>query len=89
MKTLSVTEAARNFSDLVSTVHYRGESALLLKGGRPMVRVVPARSPRSGRELAALWPRLPHLSPAEAEAMALDLAAARAVLAPVPPLQWD
>ncbi len=89
MKTLSVTEAARNFSDLVSRVHYRGESALLLKGGRPMVRVVPARSPRTGRELAALWPRLPQLSPEEAEAMARDLADARAALRPIPPLQWD
>lgn len=89
MRTLSVTEAARNFSDLVSSVHYRGESALLLKGGRPMVRVVPARSPRTGRELAALWPRLPQLSPEEAEAMARDLADARAALRPIPPLQWD
>ena len=89
MRTLSVTEAARNFSDLVSRVHYRGESALLLKGGRPMVRVVPARSPRTGRERAALWPRLPQLSPAEADAMARDLADARAALRPVPPPQWD
>ena len=31
----SVTEAARNFSDLISRVHFRGESALLLKGGKP------------------------------------------------------
>lgn len=89
MRTLSVTDAARNFSDLVSSVHYRGESALLLKGGRPMVRVVPARSPRTGRELAALWPRLPQLSPAEADAMVRDLAAARAALGPVPSPQWD
>ncbi len=89
MRTLSVTEAARNFSDLINRVHFRGESALLLKGGRPMVRVVPARAPSTGRELAALWPRLPQLSPAEAEAMARDLADARAALLPLPPLQWD
>jgi hypothetical protein len=30
MKT--VTEASRNFSDLVSRVHYQGESTLLIKG---------------------------------------------------------
>jgi len=89
MRTLSVTLAARNFSDLISSVHYRGESALLLKGGRPMVRMVPARPPRTGRELAALWARLPRLSPAEAEAMARDLADARAALRPIPPLPWD
>jgi antitoxin (DNA-binding transcriptional repressor) of toxin-antitoxin stability system len=89
MRTLSVTEAARNFSDLINRVHFRGESALLLKGGRPMARVVPARALRTGRELAALWPRLPRLSPAEAEAMARDLTDARAALLPIPPLQWD
>jgi hypothetical protein len=54
-----------------------------------MARVVPARALRTGRELAALWPRLPRLSPAEAEAMARDLADARAALLPIPPLQWD
>jgi hypothetical protein len=54
-----------------------------------MVRVVPARALRTGRELAALWPRLPQLSSAEAEAMARDLADARAALLPIPPLQWD
>jgi antitoxin (DNA-binding transcriptional repressor) of toxin-antitoxin stability system len=73
MRTLSVTEAARNFSDLINRVHFRGESALLLKGGRPMARVVPARALRTGRELA----------------MARDLADARAALLPIPPLQWD
>lgn len=88
MKIVSVTEAARNFSDLVSSVHYRGESALLVKGGRPMVKVSPARRPATGRELAKLWPKLPHLPPAEANAFGRDLDEARHKL---PPLKskWD
>jgi prevent-host-death family protein len=88
MKTVTVTEAARNFSELVSRVHYRGESALLVKGGKPMARVVPARRGRTGRELASVWSKLPHLSPKEAEALENDLAVARRKLAPVKS-KWD
>jgi antitoxin (DNA-binding transcriptional repressor) of toxin-antitoxin stability system len=88
MKTISVTEAARNFSDLVSSVHYRGETALLVKGGRPMVKISPARRAKTGRDLAALWPGLPRLTPAEATAFEHDLKAARRVLRPVKS-KWD
>ena len=88
MKTVSVTDAARNFSDFVSRVHYQGESALLVKGGRPMVKVTPARRIKTGRELAALWPKLPHLSPAEAAALECDLAEARRRLRPLHS-KWD
>ncbi len=88
MKILTVTEAARNFSDLVSRVHYGGESALLVKGGRPMVKVTPARRARTGADLAMRWPELPHLAAAEAEAFGRDIEAARANL-PVPDSKWD
>jgi prevent-host-death family protein len=88
MRTMTVTEAARHFSDLISRVHYRGESALLVKGGKPMAKVLPARKPRTGRELASIWGRLPHLSAKEAEAFAHDVDNARRNL---PPLvtKWD
>ena len=88
MKTISVTEAARNFSELVSGVHYRGESTLLVKGGRPMVKVTPARRPMTGRSLAALWPKLPHLSPAEAGGFGRDVEKARRALRSVKS-KWD
>jgi antitoxin (DNA-binding transcriptional repressor) of toxin-antitoxin stability system len=74
MKTITVTEAARNFSDLVSRVHYQGESALLVKGGRPMVKMTPVRRPSTGRDLAEVWPSLRHLTVAEADAFGRDLA---------------
>ena len=88
MKTLTVTEAARHFSEFISRVHYRGESTLLLKGGKPVAKVLPARKPRTGRDLAARWGRLPHLSAKEAEAFGRDVAASRRSL---PPLRakWD
>lgn len=88
MKTLSVTDAARNFSDLVSRVHYQGEPALLVKGGRPMVRLLPARSPATGRDLAASWPSIRHLDPAEATAFGRELISARRKL-PKLRSKWD
>jgi antitoxin (DNA-binding transcriptional repressor) of toxin-antitoxin stability system len=88
MKTLTVTEAARNFSDFISRVHYRGERTLLLKGGRPMVEVIPARQAKTGGELAALWAKSYHLSPDEAEAFGHDLEDARRRL-PLPQSPWD
>lgn len=88
MKTITVTEAARNFSDFINRIHYQGESALLVKGGRPMVKVTPAHRPSTGAELAELWPTLAHLSVAEAGVMGDELEAARSRL-PAPAPQWD
>ena len=71
---LSVTEAARGFSDLISRVHYRGESATLTKNGRAVARVVPVgHPPLTGAELAKAWKTMRHLSPKEADAFARDL----------------
>jgi len=88
MKSLTVTEAARNFSDFVSRVHYKGECTLLVKGGRPMVKVIPASRAKAGSELAGLWPSIPHLSTSDAEAFELDLADALRRL-PRPGSKWD
>jgi len=88
MKTVTVTEAARNFSELVSRVHYQGETALLVKGGRPMAKVTPALRPRTGRDLAAVWPTLPRLGAREAEAFERDLADDRRKL-PEIKSKWD
>ena len=40
---MSVTTAARNFSDLVNRVAYRNEEFLLQRGGEPVCRVAPVR----------------------------------------------
>jgi antitoxin (DNA-binding transcriptional repressor) of toxin-antitoxin stability system len=88
VKTITVTEASRNFSDLVSRVHYQGESALLVKGGRPMVKIIAARRPKTGRHLAALWPDLPPLGRKDAESFGRDLEAARRSL-PALKSRWD
>ena len=88
MKTMTVTEAARHFSELINCVHYRGESTMLLKGGKPMAKVMPALRPKTGRDLAAIWGRLPHVGVKEAAAFGQDIEASRLYL---PPLvtKWD
>ena len=91
---LSVTEAARNFSDVIARAHYRGESVRLTKNGRTMARIVPVEEesrPKTGAELAKLWgtPDRARLSPAEARALEADLNAARADLPPAEEKTWE
>ena len=88
MKSMTVSDAARNFSAFVNRVHSGDESALLVKGGKPMVKVIPARRAKLGRELADVWPKLPHLSLAEATAFGADITEARRKLPPVSS-KWD
>ncbi len=88
-RTITVTEASRSFSKLVSRVQHRRASLLILKRGKPVVRIVPlALNNKTTKDLAAAWPRLSHLTPKEAAQFGRDIAAARASL---PPLKsaWD
>jgi len=72
--TITVTEAARNFSDLINRVVYRGESALLTRNGKPVARIVPEVSRRiTGLEAAEIWATRERLNTDEAEAFARDL----------------
>lgn len=80
-RTLSVTEAARRFADVVNRAFYRHETTVLVKNGVPVAYVAPmAPTGISARELAHRWPLLPRLTPADAEAFARDVAAARAAV---------
>jgi antitoxin (DNA-binding transcriptional repressor) of toxin-antitoxin stability system len=72
--TLTVTEAARNFSDVISRTFYRHETTVLIKGGKPVARIVPVAAPSvTGRELAASWADLPHLDASDADAFGREL----------------
>jgi antitoxin (DNA-binding transcriptional repressor) of toxin-antitoxin stability system len=83
MKTLTVSDAAHNFSDLVNRIRFRGESVLIVNGTQPMVMIRPARRVKTGRELAARWPKLPHLTPNEAESFERDLTDSRRLLSAI------
>lgn len=84
-RTLSVTDAARRFADVVNRAFYRHETTVLMKNGVAVAYVAPmAPSGIPAAELAHRWPLLPRLSAAEAGALAADLAMARAgLVAPI------
>ena len=44
MRTLSATDAARRFSELLDAVERRGESFLVLRRGHAVARIEPARA---------------------------------------------
>ena len=79
---ISVTEAARKFSDCVNRVRYQNVTFVLLKNGSPVARLVPERKKAgSVRKLAAALRKF-ELSPEEAKAWNRDLRAARRSLKP-------
>jgi prevent-host-death family protein len=82
-KTISVTEAARNFADCVNRAHYQNVTFILQKNGVPVARIVPVeqKKPSTGREIAAALAKV-RLSPQESAAWRDDLAAARNSLIP-------
>jgi prevent-host-death family protein len=88
-KTMTVTEAARNFADIVNRAYYRHEATLLLKNGEAVAKIIPV-APESClcRDLAEAWPSLPHLSAENARALETDLAESKRKLRPPKP-KWD
>jgi prevent-host-death family protein len=86
---ITLEDAARQLPDLVERVHASGEAALLVKAGRPLVRIVPV-SPKehAAEELVAFlrrW-RLEHPEPDEQFAEAI--ADSRVTIRP-PHDPWD
>ena len=81
---ITVTEAARNFSDCISRAHYQNVTFVLLKNGKPIARIVPDREKVCyGRDLAKVLENL-ELPPRDARAWRRDLRVGRKVLkAPV------
>jgi prevent-host-death family protein len=85
---ISVTEAARNFSDCINRARYQGTTFVLYKNGVPVARIVPAEpKARTGKEIAAaLRDALDggHLSREKAIAWLKDIKKGRkSLLAPV------
>jgi prevent-host-death family protein len=61
---ISATEAARNFSDLVNRVYYKGESFVVERGGEPVCAISPVAPAKfTGSDFVALLSSLPSPDP--------------------------
>jgi antitoxin (DNA-binding transcriptional repressor) of toxin-antitoxin stability system len=58
--TVSATEAARRFSDLINRASYQGETFVIERGGKPICQIGPLAEKRcTGADLIELFARLP------------------------------
>ena len=89
MTRISATEASRNFSDILNRAQHRGESFEVIRGGKIVARIEPARPKRvTLGELLDHWKTWPRLDPEDAARWEEDLKEIR-VSAPSPPSKWD
>jgi antitoxin (DNA-binding transcriptional repressor) of toxin-antitoxin stability system len=79
-RSISVTEAARNFADCVNRAHYQNVTFVLLKNGEPFARLMPdSERVCVGHDLVEALAKV-DLPESEAKAWRRDLQAARKVL---------
>jgi antitoxin (DNA-binding transcriptional repressor) of toxin-antitoxin stability system len=83
MEQVNVMQAARRLSDLLNRVAYQGASFELIRGGRPIARLVPARPAKTVKvsELNDIFARIPKLGD-DADAFDRDIADAPSALLP-------
>lgn len=83
MEQINVTQAARQFSDLLNRVFYQGASFELERGNKVIARLCPVSAPRrvAVRDLNRLFAELPQLNE-DAECFAQDLEAIRRAAGP-------
>ncbi len=89
LKVISVTEAARNFSDVINQVHYQGRTFLLTRGGRVVARLSGVGRPLTGEEFLRLWQGRPRLDPEDAALWERELAEEQTSNLPPEERQWD
>ena len=89
-KTITATEAARRFSDVLNQVRYQGTKFDIVRGKEVVARLVPA-TPAGGvalDQLDELVRSLPRLGPREAELFARDIERGLAKMRP-DAIEWD
>ncbi|MBL8029596.1 MAG: hypothetical protein JNL74_24485, partial [Fibrobacteres bacterium] len=77
---LTVTEAARHFSDYINRVTYRNDTFILKKGTRSVAEIRPIPMGRRIGDLPAILNALPKLTSKEAKSLSNDIDKARAEL---------
>jgi antitoxin (DNA-binding transcriptional repressor) of toxin-antitoxin stability system len=83
MEQINVTQAVRQFSDLLNRVFYQGASFELERGNKVIAKLCPVSAPRTVpvRELNRLFAELPRLNE-DAERFAQDIDAIRKAALP-------
>ncbi|MEA3241104.1 MAG: antitoxin [Pseudomonadota bacterium] len=86
MERISVTQAVRQFSDLMNRVFYQGTIVELERGNKVIARISPVspESPLKVKDLNRFFHELPSLDE-ESEAFAEDLADIRKHI----PMEWN
>jgi antitoxin (DNA-binding transcriptional repressor) of toxin-antitoxin stability system len=83
---VSATEAARNFSEIISRVCYRGDTYVIEKGGKAMCEITPVEIRScTGADLLAVLATLPR--PDEEFLAAVEEVSRRQ--APIGPSPWE
>lgn len=87
MTKLTVTQASRNFSDLLNRVRYQREHVVLTRGDEPIAELRPLPEPRPAPSLRSLATLLASLRMPD-EAMAADLERIQAAVDRAPDSPW-
>jgi len=74
---ISVTEASRNFADIINRARFKREEFILEKGGVPVATITPHPASLTAGELALILPTFPRMGIEEAELYARDVRAIR------------
>jgi len=86
---ITVTEASRNFADLVNRTYYQGQSTLLIRSGEAVARMIPIGGVSIlGSDLVAKWETMAHLDSSDAEDFTKELEDSRKSLE-MPKSAWD
>ena len=86
---ISVTEAARHFSEMINRVYYQGQTFLLTRGGTVVAQLSAPQPPLTGAELARRWNQRPRLDASDASTWEAQIDALRASVPPLPESVWD
>ena len=88
VQTLTVTEAARNLSDVINRVYYQGHTFILTRGRVSVAQLTPVKA-LTGAEFARRWPEHPRLTLDDAAEWLAELAELRTDISLPEDREWD
>lgn len=84
LQTITVTDAVRNFSELLNNIRYRGEQYTIMRGGKPAATIGPAAGSVKERKLSDLKDIVRSLPRLEDDGDAFARDVAQAIMAQPP-----